>query len=94
MARVLSLAVQPLPVGASSTRRVSCGLIHVGGRHVVPTEVTEAITPSDLLPQDHDRGPVTMRCHSPAMKCLPLATVLFADKAVALAPPPGLAGGW
>jgi hypothetical protein len=29
--------VQPLPVGASSTRRVSCGLIHLGGRDVVPT---------------------------------------------------------
>ena len=28
--------------GASSTRRVSCGLIHLGGRDVVSTKVTEA----------------------------------------------------
>jgi len=26
------------PPGASSTMRVSCGLIHLGGRDVVPTE--------------------------------------------------------
>jgi hypothetical protein len=33
---------QPSPVGASSTRRVSCGLIHLGGRDVVPTPTNGA----------------------------------------------------
>jgi hypothetical protein len=41
VAVVLDL-LHPSPAAASSTRRVSCGLIHLGGRVVVTTAATEA----------------------------------------------------
>jgi hypothetical protein len=40
---------QPPPAGASSTRRVSCGLIHFGGRDVVPTAAIYSKRRADVL---------------------------------------------
>ena len=41
VAVVLDLVHPVLAARRSSTRRVSCGLIHLGGRDVVPTELLE-----------------------------------------------------
>jgi hypothetical protein len=58
-------------ISASSTRRVSCGLIHLGGRDVVPTA---AIGEIDL---DHvSKSLVCRSLWSNLTRCLPLSYVV------------------